>query len=81
MGRAYFSSPRIKRRKIMALIPEMKLMDFQDLCENDVRKMESVVLTDVDGKYLATILVPQTDYIKTQAEYMGELSNGVRPKN
>ncbi len=64
----------------MPLIPEIKLMDFQSLCENDVRKIKSVILTDVDGKYLATLIVPQTDYIKTQAEYMGELSNGVKPK-
>jgi hypothetical protein len=65
----------------MALIPEMKLMDFQSLCENDVRDMESIILTDIDGKYLATLIIPQTDYIKTQTEYMGELSNGVRPKS
>ena len=64
----------------MALIPEMKLMKFQELCENEVRNMQSVILTDVDGNYLATLLVPQTDYIKMQAEYMGELSNGVKPR-
>ncbi len=64
----------------MALIPEMKLMDFQNLCENDVREMGSIILTDVDGRYLATLIVPQTDYIKMQAEYMGELSNGVKPR-
>ena len=64
----------------MALIPEMKLMDFQNLCENDVKKMNSVILTDIDGNYLATLIVPQTDFIKMQAEYMGELSNGVKPK-
>jgi hypothetical protein len=65
----------------MSLIPEKKLMDFQNLCENEVRRLESVILTDVDGRYLATLIVPQTDYIKTQAEYIGELSNGVRPKS
>jgi len=64
----------------MPLIPEMKLMDFQNLCENDVKKMNSVILTDIDGNYLATLIVPQTDFIKMQAEYMGELSNGVKPK-
>jgi len=64
----------------MALIPEMKLMDFQNLCENDVKKMNSVILTDIDGNYLATLIVPQTDFIKMQAEYMGELSNGVKPR-
>ena len=64
----------------MALIPEMKLMKFQELCENDVKKMNSVILTDIDGNYLATLIVPQTDYIKMQAEYMGELSNGVKPR-
>ena len=64
----------------MALIPEMKLMDFQNLCENEVKNLPSTILTDVDGNYLATLIVPQTDYIKIQAEYMGELSNGVKPK-
>ena len=64
----------------MPLIPEMRLMDFQDLCEKDVRKLESVVLTDGDGNYLATLIVPQTDFIKIKVEYMGEMSNWVRPK-
>ena len=64
----------------MPLIPEMKLMDFQNLCENDVKKMNSVILTDIDGNYLATLIVPQTDFIKMQAEYMGQLSNGVKPR-
>ena len=64
----------------MPLIPSLKLMDFQNLCENDVKKMNSVILTDIDGNYLATLIVPQTDFIKMQAEYMGELSNGVKPR-
>ena len=62
------------------LIPQMTLMDFQKLCENDVKNMRSIVIVGIDGDYLATLLVPQTDYIKVQAEYMGEMSNGVKPK-
>ena len=64
----------------MPLIPEMRLMDFQNLCEKDVKDLKSAILTDVEGKYLATVIVPQTDFIKMQAEYMGELSNGVKPR-
>ena len=64
----------------MPLIPEMKLMDFQNLCENEVKDLPCTILTDVDGNYLATLIVPQTDFIKMQVEYLGQLSNGVKPK-
>ncbi len=64
----------------MALIPEMNLAEFQSLDENEVRCLESIILTDLKGNYLAALIVPQTDFLKTQAEYIGEISNGVRPK-
>ena len=37
-------------------------------------------MTDEGGNYLGNLIVPQTDFIKTQAEYMSELSNGVKPR-
>ena len=41
--------------------------------------MPSVILLDGDGYYLATLILPKTDFIKMQAEFMGEMSNGLRP--
>ena len=64
----------------MSLVPEMKLKDFQKLSKEDVKKLGSVILNDSEGNYIGTLIVPQTDFIKMQAEYMGELSNGVRPR-
>ena len=64
----------------MSLIPEMKLKDFQKLSKEEVKKLDSVILNDSEGNYMATLIIPQTDFIKMQAEYMGELSNCVRPK-
>ena len=64
----------------MSLIPEMKLKDFQKLSKDEFKKLDSVILNDSEGNYLAILIIPQTDFIKMQAEYMGELSNGVRPK-
>jgi hypothetical protein len=64
----------------MSLIPEVSLIKFQESCEKDIRKQGSVILKDSDGKYIGTFIDAQTDFIKAQAEYMGELSNGVKPK-
>jgi hypothetical protein len=59
----------------------MNLKDFQKLRGEDIRKQESVELTDAEGNYLATVIVPQTDFIKLKVAYMGEMSNWVRPKD
>jgi hypothetical protein len=64
----------------MSIIPEMKLKDVQKLCGDEIKKLESVELTDGEGNYLATLIVPQTDFIKLKVAYMGEMSNWVRPK-
>ncbi len=64
----------------MALIPEMTLDEFQCKTEDEVRRMESTILLDSDGCYLGTLILPKTDYIKMKAEFMGEISNGLRPK-
>ncbi len=64
----------------MSLLPEKKFVDFQCMCEDEVRALPSLVLLDSGGNYLATLIVPQTDYIKMKMEYLGEMSNGVRPK-
>ena len=64
----------------MPLIPEKSLKELQRLKEDEIRNMPSSVILDQDGYYLGTIIIPQTDFIKMQTEYMGELSNGVKPK-
>jgi len=64
----------------MALIPEMDLKKFQMLSEEDIRDMQSTIITGKKGGYIATLIVPQTDYIKSKIEYLGELSNGVKPR-
>ena len=30
--------------------------------------------------YLATLIVPQTNFAKMQVEYLGQLSNSIKPK-
>ena len=45
-----------------------------------MRSLPSLVLLDKSGNYLATLIVPQTDYIKMKVEFLGEMSNGVKPK-
>jgi hypothetical protein len=64
----------------MPLIPEISLEDLLCCKEDEIRNMPSSVILDEDGYYLATLIVPQTDFIKMQTEYLGELSNGVKPK-
>jgi hypothetical protein len=58
---------------------QITLRDFEELCELDLKASESLVVVGEDGDYLATIIVPQTDFLKLVAEHLGELSNSVRP--
>ncbi len=64
----------------MPLIPEMTLDEFQCKTEDEVKAIPSVILLDADGCYLGTLIRPSTDYIKMKAEFIGQVSNGVRPK-
>jgi hypothetical protein len=65
----------------MGILPEMTLEDLQLLEERDFPGVLSSVLTDKQGRYLATLITPQTDFLKLQAEHVGELSNDLMPKN
>mgnify|MGYP003136882576 FL=1 len=38
-------------------------------------------IVDDDGCYLGTLIIPQMDDIKVQAEYLGERSNPIMPKH
>ena len=45
-----------------------------------VKDSPSVIVTNEEGHFLGILIVPQTDFVKAQAEYMGEMSNGVKPR-
>jgi hypothetical protein len=64
----------------MSLIPEIEITQFKKLKVEQIRQLKTVDLI-ADGQYLCTVVVPRTDYIKTQTQYMGELSNGVGGKD
>ncbi len=58
------------------LIPSIPLSKFKKLKADQLRRLKSVEVT-FDGEYLFAFINPQTDYIRTQAEYMAQLSNSV----
>lgn len=58
------------------LIPEYKLSDFKKLNSVQIRRLKSCELF-ADGEYVCTIVCPQTDFIRMQAEYKAQLSNSV----
>jgi hypothetical protein len=64
----------------MSFIPELTMQQFQEMCEKDLQEFPSVIIKGEDGNYLGTFIIPQTDFIKIQAEYLGEQSNGVVSK-
>ncbi len=62
------------------LIPQITLSRLQSMTPGQVKDSLSVIVTNEEGNYLGILIVPQTDFIKAQAEYMGEMSNGVKPR-
>ena len=58
------------------LIPSIPLSKFKSLKASQVKRLKSCEVTS-DGEYLFTFINPQTDYIRTKAEYMAQLSNSV----
>lgn len=61
------------------LIPSIPFSTLKKLNAAQVRELKCLELTS-DGEYLGTLIVPQTDYVRTQADYMGQLSNSVGGK-
>jgi hypothetical protein len=43
---------------------------------DQIRRLKTCEIT-FNSEYLFTVVVPQTDYIRVQTEYNGELSNAV----
>ena len=62
------------------LIPSIPFSTLKKLNATQVRQLQCLELTS-DGEYLGTLIVPQTDYVRTQADYMGQLSNSVGGKD
>lgn len=62
------------------LISQITLLQLQTMTPEQVKDSPSVVVTGENGNYLENFIVPQTDFIKTRAEHMSELSNGMKPR-
>ena len=62
------------------LIPNYTLSEFKKLKANQIKRLKSCEITS-DGEYLFTFINPQTDYIRVQSEYNGQLSNSVKGEN
>lgn len=62
------------------LIPSYSVTKFKSLTAHEIRQLKCCEITS-DGKYLFTFINPNTDYIKCQAENMGQLSNSVGGKD
>tara|TARA_Y100000310_G_scaffold297274_1_gene330139 strand:- start:1414 stop:1638 length:225 start_codon:yes stop_codon:yes gene_type:complete len=61
------------------LIPEISFTRFKKLKASDIRELQSFTVTS-DGMYLMTVVVPRTDYVETQTEFLAQLSNSVGGK-
>jgi hypothetical protein len=69
--------PPLSKEEFMAtLIPEYNLSDFKKLKAGQIRRLKSCELV-ADGEYVCTVIIPQSDYIRMQAEYKSQLSNSV----
>ena len=58
------------------IIPSYSISEFRKLRVDQVRRLKSAEITS-DGEYLFTFVNPTTDYIKLQAENLGQLSNSI----
>jgi len=58
------------------LIPAIALKDLQAMKPGQLRAMKCCEVTH-EGEYIATIVIPRTDHVRMQTEYLGEKSNSV----
>ena len=59
------------------LIPQISISEFKKLKVPELKRLKCCEVY-ADGEYLFTYIRPNTDYIRVQSEYMGELSNGLK---
>ncbi|KKL50567.1 hypothetical protein LCGC14_2304220 [marine sediment metagenome] len=63
----------------MSLLPEIVVEAFKDLTTQELRDLHSTEVVTKNGDYIGTFIVPQSDYVKMQVEYLGQMSNSVKP--
>ena len=56
------------------LIPSYSITEFKKLKAHELKRLKSCEITS-DGIYLFTFINPTTEYIRSHAEYHGQLSN------
>ncbi len=44
-----------------------------------IKNLECLEILDSEGSYIGTLMVPTTDYIRVRTEYLGQMSNSVKP--
>ena len=61
------------------LIPSITLSVFKKLKADQLKRLKSCEVT-ADGEYLFTFVRAQTDYVRTQTEYLSQTSNTIGGK-
>lgn len=63
----------------MSLLSEIVVEDFKELTTQQLRELHCVEVVTKNGDYMGTFVVPQSDFVKVQVEYLGQMSNSVKP--
>lgn len=58
------------------LIKDIAFTRFRTLKAGELKGLKSFAVTS-DGEHLMTVIIPRTDYVQVQAEYLAQLSNSV----
>mgnify|MGYP001613531786 CR=1 FL=1 len=61
-------------------IHDIPFVRFKQLKASELKELKSFAVTS-DGGYLMTVIIPRTDFIQVQAEYLAQLSNSVGGKD
>ena len=64
---------------------EMRLREFQELSENEVKNAESIRIMSEDGERLGVLVIPPPDpqardYSMLRAENIAETADSIKPK-
>ena len=60
----------------ITLIPVIAFAEFKKLKARELKGLKSFAVTS-DGELLCIVIIPRTDFILTQGEYLAQLSNSV----
>ena len=61
-------------------IQDIPFTRFKQLKAGELKELKSFAVTS-DGKILMIVIIPRTDFIQVQAEYLAQLSNSVGGKD